>query len=278
MYVTKTNVYEIDQFTDALYTNNLFKTNIKELKGSNNQFNQTCFFAVEDYINDYSNNLKDIERTYSNRKNIRGFIVEVAFSKKYDIRKWEIENIIKLVIDYIAVDRVIPYIALWSNGRIIIMMFDRYFYPTGKVVDIIAKSDYQNGIKRGQVVRQERRYLSDKIRIFNFATEKQLSMYFEILRNVLNDNMAHMRKFSKVSNKKLKKVKGSFVKLTRKDTFYNLLDEWRMRKIRAYNGLLAMVDLGQVNIAKEVLEGLKDKINSKYSVFQFEQDIIKLLS
>lgn len=278
MYVTKTNVYDINQFTNILYTNNLFKTNIKEIKGTNNQFNQTCFFAVEDYINEYSNNLKDIERTYSNRKNIRGFIVEVAFSKKYDIRKWEIDNIIKLVIDYIAVDRVIPYIALWSNGRIIIMMFDRYFYPNGKVVDIIAKSDYQNGIKRGQVVRQEIRYLSDKIRIFNFATEKQLSMYFEILRNVLNDNMAHMRKFSKVSNKKLKKVKGSYVKVTRKDTFYNLLDEWRMRKIRSYNGLLAMVDLGQVNIAKEVIEGLKEKINSKYSVFQFEQDIIKLLS
>ncbi len=52
---------------NILYENNILNTNIKELK-TNKTFNQGSFFIVEDYLINYNDHLKDVEREYKKQE------------------------------------------------------------------------------------------------------------------------------------------------------------------------------------------------------------------
>lgn len=278
MRVIRENIYDMKDTLDILYKTNLLNSNIKELK-PNKKFNQQCFYLVEDYLNDYNNHLKDVEREYKNRKNIKCIQLEVAigFTKSKSFMK----SITNKVIEYFTTSSYyLPYISFTNDNqsKIIIILFDRYFYPKGKKINVIAKSDYKNGeYKQGDIVRTETIYMSHKIRIFNFATKEQLKKYFEVLRLYLITSLDDIDEET-LSDKQYVKKDGKHFKRKRKDLVYEKIDEYRMRKIRAYNTLIRESKLKMINLSDNLLNRLKAKIHTPSNVFEFEQEVYNYLN
>lgn len=128
MRIIRENIYDMNDTLNILYDNNLLKINIKEIK-SNKLFNQKNFFIVEDYLNEYNNHLKDVEREYKNKKNIKCIKLEIAF--KFSKGKVYLKSIINKVIKYFTSDSCyLPYIAFTNenNNILTLILFDRYFY------------------------------------------------------------------------------------------------------------------------------------------------------
>lgn len=273
MRIIRDNIYDMNDSINILYENNILNTNIKELK-TNKTFNQSSFFIVEDYLINYNDYLKDVEREYKNKKNIKCIKLEIAFKFKKD--KAYLKKITNRVISYFTAESYfLPYVGFVNDNqnKLILIIFDRYFYPNGKKVDIIAKSDYKNGkFKKGDVIRQEIIYITHKIRIFNFATKEQLSKYFEILRQYLVCNDKDIDK-DIISDKKYVNKNGKHYKRKRKDTFYDVIAEFRMRKIRAYNTLIRKSKLKMIDLPHHTLKSFRSKINKASSVFEFEEEV-----
>lgn len=278
MRVIRENIYDMKDTLDILYKTNLLNSNIKELK-PNKKFNQQSFYLVEDYLNDYNNHLKDVERVYKNRKNIKCIQLEVAigFTKSKSFMK----SITNKVIEYFTTSSYyLPYISFTNDkqNKIIIILFDRYFYPNGKKVNIIAKSDYKNNkYQKGDVVRTETIYMSHKIRIFNFATKEQLKKYFEVLRLYLITSLDDVDEET-LSDKQYVKKDGKHFKRKRKDLVYEKIAEYRMRKIRAYNTLVRESKLKMISLSDNLLKGLRAKIHTPCDVFEFEQKVYNYLN
>lgn len=277
MRLIRENVYDMKQTLDILYDTNLLNSNIKELKPTN-KFNQQSFYIVEEYLNDYNNHLKDVEREYKHRKNIKCIKLEIALG--FTKSKPYMKSITNKVIDYFTTSSYfLPYISFTNEdqNKLIIILFDRYFYPKGKKLNVIAKSDYKNGkYKQGDVVRTETIYMSHKIRIFNFATKEQLKKYFEVLRLYLTSSDDEVDKDT-LSDKQYVNKNGKHYKRKRKELIYNVISEYRMRKIRAYNTLIRESKLKMINLSEELLKGLKSKIHAPYDVFEFEEQVYKYL-
>lgn len=277
MRIIRENIYDMSDTINLLYCSNLHSTNITQLK-AHNKFNQNCFFIVEDYLNDYNNHLKDIEREYKNRKNIKCIKLEITF--KFTKTKDYLKSITQKVIDYFTTSSYfLPYIGFIndSQNQLTLILFDRYFYPNGKEVNVIAKSDYKNGkFKKGDIVRTEKVYMSHKIRIFNFATKEQLSKYFEVLRKYLMSNDKDIDKDT-ISDKKYVNKNGKHYKQKRKDLYYDRIAEYRMRKIRAYNTLIRECRLKAISLPDKVFKAFKTQINASKSVFEFEEEVHMIL-
>lgn len=277
MRIIRENIYDMKQTLDTLYDNNLLNTNIKELKPTN-KFNQSSFFLVEDYLNDYNNHLKDVERDYKNRRNIKCIQIEISF--KFTKSQKYLKSITNKVIDYFTTGSYfLPYISFVNenNNKLTLIIFDRYFYPNGKSVDVLAKSDYKSGkFKKGDVVRTKKMYMSHKIRIFNFATKEQLSKYFEILRQYVISGDKEIDKDT-LSDKQYVNKDGKHYKRKRKELFYKQISEYRMRKIRAYNMLIRTIKLNAVSLSEDVLKSFRKQINTGKSVFEFEQDVLLVI-
>lgn len=277
MRLIRENVYDMKETLDILYDTNLLNSNIKELKPTN-KFNQQSFYIVEDYLNDYNNHLKDVEREYKNRKNIKCIKLELALG--FTKSKPYMKSITNKVIDYFTTSSYfLPYISFTNEdqNKIIIILFDRYFYPNGKKVNTIAKTDYKNGkYKQGDIVRTETIYMSHKIRIFNFATKEQLKKYFEILRLYLtsSDDIDS----NTISDKQYVNKNGKHYKRKRKDLKYDVISEYRMRKIRAYNTLIRESKIKMINLSDELLSHLKERIRAPYDVFKFEEEVYNYLN
>lgn len=277
MRLIRENVYDMKETLDILYDTNLLNSNIKELKPTN-KFNQQSFYIVEDYLNDYNNHLKDVEREYKHRKNIKCIKLEIALG--FTKSKPYMKSITNKVIDYFTTSSYfLPYISFTNEeqNKIIIILFDRYFYPKGKRVNTIAKTDYKNGkYKQGDIVRTETIYMSHKIRIFNFATKDQLKKYFEILRLYLtsSDDIDS----NTISDKQYVNKNGKHYKRKRKDLKYDVISEYRMRKIRAYNTLIRESKLKMINLSDKLLSDLKERIRAPYDVFKFEEEVYNYLN
>lgn len=263
---------------DILYDSNLLNTNIKEVKPTN-KFNQQNFYVVEEYLSDYNNHLKDVEREYKNRRNIKCIKLEITF--EFTKSKQYMKSITNKVIDYFTTSSYfLPYISFSNEAcnQLTLILFDRYFYPNGKEVNIIAKPDFKNGkYKKGDIVRTEIIYMSHKIRIFNFATKEQLKKYFEILRLYILSSDTNIDN-NTLSDKQHVNKDGKHFKRMRKDLVYELISEYRMRKIRAYNTLIRECNLKMINLSEDLLKCLKAKIHAPYDVFEFEEQTYNYLS
>lgn len=253
MRVIRENIYDMIDTLDILYQTNLLNSNIKELK-PNKKFNQQCFYLVEDYLNDYNNHLKDVERVYKNRKNIKCIQLEVAI--RFTKSKSFMKSITNKVIEYFTTSSYyLPYISFTNDNqsKIIIILFDRYFYPKGKKINVIAKSDYKNGkYKQGDIVRTETLYMSHKIRIFNFATKEQLKKYFEVLRLYLITSLDDIDEET-LSDKQYVKKDGKHFKRKRQ------MDKDEERREQKISGLIS-------DLAHELAIGsiTKKEFDSKY--------------
>ncbi len=277
MRIIRENIYDMNDTLNILYENNLLKTNIKDLK-HNQTFNQKNFFIVEDYLNDYNNHLKDVEREYKNKRNIKCIKLEIAF--KFTKDKAYLKKLTNKVIKYFTAESYfLPYIGFINDNqnKLVLVLFDRYFYPNGKEVNVIAKSNYASGkFKKGDVVRQEKIYLSHKIRIFNFATKEQLSKYFDVLRQYLISNDKDIDKDT-ISDKQYVNKNGKHFKRKRKDIYYEQMAEFRMRKIRAYNTLIRQSKIKMINLPSKTLKLFREQINASKSVFEFEEEVLAIL-
>lgn len=277
MRIIRENIYDMKDTLDILYNSNLLKTNIKEVKPTK-QFNQNNFFIVEDYLNDYNNHLKDVEREYKDRKNIKCIKLEIAF--EFTKPKNYLKSITNKVIEYFTTSSYyLPYISFRNDNsnRLTFILFDRYFYPKGKEVNVIAKSDFKNGkYKAGDVVRTKKIYMSHKVRIFNFATKEQLKKYFEVLRLYLISNDKDIDKQT-ISDKKYINEDGKHYKRKRKDLVYEKMAEYRMRKIRAYNTLIRESKIKMINLSQDILSVFKQRIHAPYDVFEYEEELYRYL-
>lgn len=278
MRIIRENIYDMNETFNILYSNELLNTNIKDLKYKN-KFNQQNFIIVENYLEDYNDNLKDIEREYKNRKNIKCIKLEIAY--KNSKSKEDFYKITKKVIKYFTGDSyVLPYIGFINDNHNILtlVLFDRYFYPKGKKIEVIAKSDYKDGkFKKGDIIRTELRYMSHKIRIFNFVTKEQLSKYFDLLRTYLYQK-TEITEAGTISDKKIKISKGKYFKTARKELDYSEMSEYRMRKIRAYNMLIRAKNMKRITIDQSIIDKLKKRIYTFSSVYDFEEDIMYIFA
>lgn len=275
MKVTLEKVYDVSKMIDVLYSKELLSTNIKQLKpNKKNTFGSSSFFDVEEYIYDFDINLKDIERKFSNRKNIKSYMIHIDL-KSMPSKKIK-KSIVKKTIDFFAEDSLkINYISLTKNNLITIFIFDRYFYPNGKKVEIRAKSNYQDGTVKGQVIRVEKRFLSDKLRIFNYSSKAIFEKQFEILRFLLKSS----KQVKVLKHKVLKKLdNGDYINIVRVDNIYEEQNEWKYRKIRVLNMVLRLLQLNMIKDTDDKIKELKTHLND-YSVSakEFESLALKLL-
>lgn len=278
MRLIRTNIYNMKDTIDILYKNYLLNTNIKELCPK--QFNQLAFFEAEDYLVEYDNNLKDIEHDFKNRRNIKCVQLDIAFT--FEMSNKRMKKVTKKVVDYLtSKSYVLPYISFHdkSKKRLIILFFDRYYYPEGKEVTVIAKSDYKNGkYKQGEVIKVDTIYMSHKLRIFNFSSKGQLSIYFDILRKYIESIFTNLNTESGTITDKKHVFDGKrHFKVVRKELKYEKLNEYRMRKIRAINMLARAICLNFCKVSAEVLNALKKRIYTAESVYEFEQQVLRLI-
>lgn len=276
MNVRLEKVYDILEMIDVLYESDLLSTNIKLLKpNKRNTFGASSFFEVEDYIYDFDKNLKDIERKYSNRKNIKSYMIHIDLKSLPS--KQTKKGIVKKVISFFAEDSIrINHISLTKDNIITIFIFDRYYYPKGKSVKIRAKSNYQDGTLKGQVIRTEKRYLSDKIRIFNYSSKTIFEKQFEILRHFLKSS----KETKILKHKVLKKLEnGTYTNITRIDDIYEEMNEWKYRKIRILNMVLRQSQMNMIKVTEDSIKLLKSQVND-YSINaqEFESLALKLLN
>ncbi|MFV0499906.1 MAG: hypothetical protein ACK5NF_07815, partial [Bacilli bacterium] len=241
----KNVIYDTNEVISLIYSQDILKTNIKELKKENK-------LGYLNYFYEYDFRLKDVEQQFKDgRKNIKFYKYEIAFEFTKDTKY--LKKLVNNVIKYITGDSfVLEYVAFVNKRKssISIILFDRYFYPLGKEVDVVAKSDWKNGkYKKGDVMRKKSIFVSEKLRFFNFASKEQLAKYFEIMRMYLMSNNDNSVDKGLVSDKKLKHSDSRYVKVKRKDLFYTKINEYRSRKIRAINGLIRLNNLNVINIA-----------------------------
>lgn len=271
---TKYVIHDTNEVIDLIYNQDILKTNIKELKKADK-------LAYLNYFYEYDFRLKDVEQSFKDgRKNIKYFKYEVTFKFTKDLKY--LRRLVNNVIKYITGDSfVLEYVAFVNKRKnsVSIVLFDRYFYPESKEVEELAKKDWKNGkYKKGDVIRKKKIYVTDKLRYFNFASKKQLAKYFETMRLYLIDNKPEESDKGIISDKKLKQSNERYVKVKRKDLFYTKLGEYRMRKIRALNGLIRLNNLKMINVSEEVIKRFKTLIYTPYDVFTFENEIIDLLT
>lgn len=267
-------IYDTNEVIDLIYTQNILKTNINSLKKKSK-------LEYLDYFLLYDNKLKDVEQQFSDgRKNIKYYKYEIAFKFTKDIKY--LKRLVNNVIKYITSDSfVLEYVAFVNKRKssISIILFDRYFYPDSKEIEELAKSDYKNGkYKKGDVIRKKKIYVTDKLRYFNFASKSQLAKYFETMRKYLIDNKPEDNDKGIVSDKKLKRTKERYVKVKRKELFYTKFGEYRMRKIRAINSLIRSNNMKMINVSEDVIKFYKERINSPYDAFAFENEILTLIT
>lgn len=270
----KNVIYDTNEVIDLIYSQDILKTNIKELKKENK-------LGYLNYFYEYDFRLKDVEQMFKDgRKNIKFYKYEIAFEFTKDIKY--LKKLVNNVIKYITGDSfVLEYVAFVNKRKssISIILFDRYFYPLGKEVDVVAKSDWKNGkYKKGDIVRKKSIFVSEKLRFFNFASKEQLAKYFEIMRMYLMSNNDNSIDNGLVSDKKLKHSDNRYVKVKRKELFYTKINEYRSRKIRAINGLIRLNNLNVINIAEDVIKLYKQRINTPYDVFEYEKEILGFMN
>lgn len=268
-------IYDTNEVIDLIYTHDVLKTNISYLKSKNKLY---CL----DYFQEYDFRLKDVEQSFKDgRKNIKYYKYEIAF--KFTKNEKYLKKLVNDVIKYITGDSfVLEYVAFVNERKscVTIVLFDRYFYPESKVVEVLAQSDWKNGkYKKGDVVRKKKIHVTEKLRYFNFKSKALLAKYFETMRLYLMKNKSDNNDNDKgiVSDKKLKKSKDRYVRVKRKELFYSQIGEYRMRKIRAINSLIRLNNLKVVNIAEEVIKRYKKRINAPYDVSKYENEILDLM-
>ncbi|WOO88705.1 hypothetical protein R2F61_07410 [Mollicutes bacterium LVI A0078] len=268
-------IYDTNEVIDLIYTHDVLKTNISYLKSKNK-------LVCLDYFHEYDFRLRDVEQSFKDgRKNIKYYKYEIAF--KFTKNEKYLKKLVNDVIKYITGDSfVLEYVAFVNERKscVTIVLFDRYFYPKSKVVDVLAQSDWKNGkYKKGDVVRKKKIHVTEKLRYFNFKSKALLAKYFETMRLYLKANMSDSNDNDKgiVSDKKLKKSKDRYVRVKRKEIFYSQIGEYRMRKIRAINSLIRLNNLNVVNITEDVIKRYKQRINAPYDVSKYENEILDLM-
>ncbi|WOO89491.1 hypothetical protein R2F61_01925 [Mollicutes bacterium LVI A0078] len=270
-------IYDTKEVIDLIYTHDVLKTNISYLKSKN----KLCCL---DYFQEYDFRLKDVEQSFKDgRKNIKYYKYEIAF--KFTKNEKYLKKLVNDVIKYITGDSfVLEYVAFVNKRKscVTIVLFDRYFYPDSKVVDVIVKNDWKNGkYKAGDVKGKKTIYVTEKLRYFNFKSKALLAKYFETMRLYLMDNKSDNNENDNdkgiVSDKKLKVSKDRYVRVKRKEIFYSQIGEYRMRKIRAINSLIRLNNLNVVNITEDVIKRYKQRINTPYDVSKYENEILDLM-
>lgn len=266
-------VYDTNEVVELIYEQDILKTNIKSLKDKNKL---NCL----DYFYEYDFRLKDVEQSFKDgRKNIKYYKYEIAFKFTKDVKY--LKKLVNDVIKYITGDSfVLEYVAFVNKSKssVTLVLFDRYFYPESKVVDVLAQNNWKNGkYKKGDIVRKKKIYVTDKLRYFNFKSKELLAKYFETMRLYLIDNKSDSNDNGIVSDKKLKKSKKQYVRVKRKDVFYSQIGEYRMRKIRAINSLIRLNNLKLTNVTPDVIKRYKQRINTPYDVSKYENEILELM-
>lgn len=269
----KYEIYDTNEVIDLIHTHDVLKTNINSLKNKNKL---NCL----DYFYEYDFRLKDVEQTFKDgRRNIKYLKYEIAF--KFTKNEKYLKKLVNDVIKYITGDSfVLEYVAFINKRKscVTIILFDRYFYPESKVVDVIVKNDWKNGkYKAGDIKGKKTIYVTEKLRYFNFKSKALLAKYFETMRRYLMANMSKDNDKGIVSDKKLKKSKDRYVRVKRKEIFYSQIGEYRMRKIRAINSLIRMNNLNITNVASDVIKRYKQRINTPYDVSKYENEILDLM-
>lgn len=270
----KNFVYDTNEVIELIYNQNILKTNISTLKNESK-------LSYINYFYEYDFRLKDVEQSFKDgRKNIKYFKYEIAFEFTKDLKY--LKRLVNNVIKYITGNSfVLEYVAFVNErkNKVSIILFDRYFYPESKEVEVLAKNDWKNGkFKKGDVIKKKRIYLSEKLRYFNFASKKQLANYFETMRLYLIDNKPEQNDEGILSDKKLKQSNERYVRVKRKDLFYTKLREYKMRKIRAINTLIRQRNLQVIKVSQEAIERLKGLINTPYDVSKFEEETLELMT
>lgn len=268
-------IYDTNEVIDLIYTHEVLKTNISYLKSKSKL---DCL----DYFQEYDFRLKDVEQSFKDgRKNIKYYKYEIAF--KFTKNEKYLKKLVNDVIKYITGDSfVLEYVAFVNERKscVTIVLFDRYFYPESKVVEVIAQSDWKSGkYKKGDVVRKKKIHVTEKLRYFNFKSKSLLAKYFETMRLYLMSNKSDSNDNDKgiVSDKKLKKSKDRYVRVKRKEIFYSQIGEYRMRKIRVINSLIRLNNLNVINITEDVIKRYKQRINTPCDVSKYENEILDLM-
>lgn len=266
-------IYDTNEVIDLIYTHDVLKTNISCLKSKNKL---DCL----DYFYEYDFRLKDVEQKFTDgRRNIKYLKYEIAF--KFTKNEKYLKKLVNDVIKYITGDSfVLEYVSFVNERKscVTIVLFDRYFYPESKMVEVLAKNDWKSGkYKKGDVVRKKKIYVTEKLRYFNFKSKVLLAKYFETMRLYLMNNKSDSNDKGIVSDKKLKKSKDRYVRVKRKEIFYSQISEYRMRKVRAINSLIRLNNLNVTTVAEDVINRYKQRINTPYDVSKYENEILDLM-
>ncbi len=260
--------------------------------------------GIIDYIADYDINLKDVEKTYSKesqKKNIKGNILKIAnpiYSKEKISKTGKLEDITKVypkivknIVESIGQGIKINYVSFETVENeveyINIVFFDRYYYAKGKEITKTYTSDWyvrskNNHIrclkscpgawlkhKKGDEYKKVI-YLSDKTRVFNFATKEEFeqtikSIKKEIIKIIysIGMNPKEVDYMAKKSLKKAKKKRNRWFKTQRVDNTHNKYNWYKYRRIKSenkiyteYNHLLILN--GYINT--KVMKELKQKV------------------
>ncbi len=271
VYIEKVPVYDLyESINNLLLENNTFvNSNIGRNEKIQNSYELSLF------LNDYKNHLKDVEKTYKNKKNIEGWKITILLPKdfnyktskyKVDLSKRKLMTLIKSTNEYIFNGikyQYFSFVEMRGNQQYLsIVYLARYYYYDGVYRLKYATSDWYYDTKtgrrckcdyktaklkykRGDVIGKYKIYVGSAIRVFNIPKEG-----FKLWINNLKLEIAN--KFDSVFNAKKEKIKrlfpkksykqtivknNKYFKITRNTDNQNYKDWYYIRKLQSENAV-----------------------------------------
>lgn len=302
VYIEKNPIHDLYSNIDKLLNGcfELMSTNI----GIEKKLMIHDSYTLSLYINEYKNHLKDVNKSYENKKNIEAWSLSILlpndfkYSKsKYNkqLSKVKIYKLINVVNNHIFNGIKYQYFAyIEYRGKqpfLTIVYFARYFYPEGKYILKYATSDWyyvpETGRRctandeqavlrytKGQVIRKEKIFVGNVIRVFCVPKEGFKLWIRSLKLEVANefDNLFKIKRktitklFNKKTYKQLIRKGNNYLKINRSSDKQNYNDWYYIRKITAENSVRAYFNTISVN-NKEIVnyyDEIKEMLNNAY--------------